>query len=55
MDCEFEGHIFNILSGYDEILRVKYQDYMQLPPVEKRVGTSGVEYIKFSDGTELMI
>lgn len=55
VDCEFEGHIFNIPSGYDEILRVKYQDYMQLPPVEKRVGTSGAEYIKFSDGTELRI
>ena len=52
LSCEFEGHAFNIPNGYDEILKVKYQDYMKLPPPEKRVGTSGAEYIRFSDGTE---
>lgn len=55
LDWEFEGHLFKIPVGYDGVLRGKYQDYMQLPPVEKRVGTSGAEYIKFSDGTELSL
>lgn len=52
MDAVFEGHTFRIPAGYDAILRNKYQDYMVLPPVEKRVGSSGAEYILFSDGTE---
>ena len=51
-ECTFEGHAFNIPGGYDEILRVKYRDYMQLPPPEKRVGTFDAEYILFSDRTE---
>ena len=35
--AEFEGKMYNIPSGYDEWLRNMYGDYMQLPPVEKRV------------------
>lgn len=34
---EFEGLEFNIPIGYDEILRLEYGDYMQLPPEEKRI------------------
>ncbi len=34
---EFEGHVFPAPVGYEEILRQLYGDYMQLPPVEKRV------------------
>ena len=52
MDCDFEGHSFSIPKGYDEILKVKYQEYMQLPPEDKRMGTAEADYILFSDGTE---
>lgn len=34
---EFEGHSFTAFSGYDIYLRAQYGDYMQLPPVEKRI------------------
>lgn len=33
----FEGYHFYIMEGYDEALREKFGDYMQLPPVEQRV------------------
>ena len=33
----FEDGMFFIMTGYDEALREKYGDYMQLPPEEKRV------------------
>lgn len=52
MDCEFEGHSFRIPIGYDEILKIKYRDYMKLPPADQRKGTAGADYILFSDGTE---
>ena len=35
--AEFEGKTYKIPVGYDEWLRCFYGDYMQLPPVEKRV------------------
>lgn len=34
---EFEGHLFPVPVGYDEVLRAEYGDYMQLPPVEQRI------------------
>lgn len=34
--AEFEGHMFPIPEHYDEVLRLYYNDYMQLPPEEKR-------------------
>lgn len=37
VDTEFEGKQYKIPVGYDEWLRSVYGDYMQLPPVEKRV------------------
>jgi len=52
LDCKFEGHIFSIPSGYHEILYLKYDNYMELPPEEERQGSSPAEYIKFSDGEE---
>ena len=35
----FEDSEFYIMTGYDEYLRKIYNDYMQLPPVEKRKTT----------------
>lgn len=37
VNVEFEGMQFKAPVGYDEWLRSFYGDYMQLPPVEKRV------------------
>ena len=34
---DFEGELFSIPVGYDSVLRAQYGDYMQLPPVEKRI------------------
>ena len=39
IDVEFEGRKYKAPVGYDEWLRAMYGDYMQLPPVEKRVST----------------
>ena len=33
----FEGQYYKTMAGYDEYLHKTYGDYMQLPPVEKRV------------------
>ena len=33
----FEDTQVFVMNGYDEYLRDKYNDYMQLPPIEKRV------------------
>ena len=38
VDVEFEGRKFKAIRQYDKWLRICYGDYMQLPPVEKRVG-----------------
>ncbi len=34
---QFEDSVFYITKYYDDVLREEYGDYMQLPPVEKRV------------------
>ena len=39
IDVEFEGKKYKAPIGYDKWLRAQYGDYMQLPPVEKRVRT----------------
>lgn len=43
---EFEGHQILAMNGYEGILTNQYGDYMQLPPVEKRVplATSNVRF-----------
>lgn len=33
----FEGHYYNAIENYDSYLKAHYGDYMQLPPIEKRV------------------
>lgn len=42
----FEDSDFFISKHYDEILRAEYGDYMQLPPVEKRVYHHGYKAYK---------
>ena len=43
---QFEDSSFYVPKGYDEILRTHFGDYMQLPPVEKRIYHHGyVAYI----------
>lgn len=37
VELEFEGKPYKAMAGYDDYLRNIYGDYMQLPPVEKRV------------------
>lgn len=39
IDVAFEGHTFKAMAGYDDYLKSYYGDYMQLPPVEKRIST----------------
>lgn len=34
---EFEGRFYNAPVGYHEILKKLYNDYMTLPPIEKRI------------------
>jgi lipopolysaccharide cholinephosphotransferase len=34
---EFEGYRFSVMEGWDEYLTNVYGDYMQLPPLDKRV------------------
>ena len=41
IEVPFEDRIFRIPSGYDAYLRALYDDYMQLPPEEKRVAHHG--------------
>lgn len=43
---DFEGMFFDIPSGYDEILRDMYGDYMKLPPEDKRVSHDYIVYRK---------
>ena len=37
IDIAFEGRVYKTMVGYDEYLSVTYGDYMQLPPMEKRI------------------
>ena len=41
IDVEFEGHLFKAVERYDLPLSKDYGDYMQLPPIEKRVPHHG--------------
>lgn len=38
---EFEGDKYCVCNGYDHLMRVKYGDYMQLPPEKDRVYKHG--------------
>lgn len=39
IEVEFEGKKYKAPVGYDKLLRAFYGNYMQLPPIEKRVRT----------------
>lgn len=39
---EFEGYYFQIIKDYDRYLTIFYGNYMELPPVEQRVGKHGI-------------
>ena len=36
-EIQFEGHTFMAPNNSDEFLRVLYDDYMQIPPEDKRL------------------
>ena len=38
--CEFQGKVYNVPSGYKDILKQLYGDYMQLPPLEEQKKTA---------------
>jgi lipopolysaccharide cholinephosphotransferase len=39
VEVEFEGHYYKAPGGYDFWLREIYGNYMELPPIDKRVST----------------
>ena len=41
IDVQFEDLIVSVMKGYDRYLTLKYGDYMQLPPEEKRIPSHG--------------
>lgn len=50
--AEFEGKQYRIPNDADYVLKRIYNDYMQLPPVEKRVLRHKPDYIDFGEGYE---
>ncbi len=46
---EFEGHRMPLMAGYDEYMHRIWGDYMQLPPVEKRVVRRDTVYISTTE------
>ena len=43
IEIEFEGTTFIVPQCYDEYLKQLYGDYMQLPPIEKRISNHNYE------------
>ncbi len=50
-DMEFEGLKIMAIKGYDEYLRMRYGNYMELPPMEQRKGVMEATYFSFIDIT----
>lgn len=46
VEVPFENKLFNVLIDYEVVLKAFYNDYMQLPPIEKRVPAHGVRYYR---------
>ena len=44
---DYDGHQFSIVKRYDEMLKLSYGDYMQLPPEEQRICKHNPEIVKF--------
>lgn len=49
VECQFEDMKLFIPCGYDEILKICYNDYMQIPPEDKRVCHRFVKFEEFVD------
>lgn len=47
----FEGYSLEVMAGYDVYLRSLYGDYMQLPPVEKRIGHHNITVFRLPNGS----
>lgn len=43
IDCDFEGNKSMIIRNYDSVLKTIFGDYMQLPPVEKRISNHSMK------------
>ena len=43
-DVDFEGHRYMAIARYDEYLKQRYGNYMELPPIEQRVPYHGGKY-----------
>ena len=51
----YEGEYFDVPAQYEKKLAITYGDYMQLPPMEKRVSHHHVDVIDISKSyTEYM-
>lgn len=46
---EFEGHLFPAPEGWDEVLTILYDDYMEFPPEEERIPLHGFTDVLFFD------
>lgn len=44
IDIEFEGFLLSAPIGTHDFLTIQYNDYMQLPPIDKRVPSHGAQY-----------
>lgn len=49
VDVSFEGYKMPLMRGYDPYLRSVFGDYMQLPPPEKRVPKTIIEYANLNE------
>ena len=38
VELEFEGMTFMAIKDYDYVLKTLYNNYMELPPIDKRIG-----------------
>ncbi len=53
INVEFEGFSIPIAIGYDMYLRKMYGDYMQLPPVEKRISHHNYFYVNLEKRVDI--
>lgn len=52
VDLEFEGHMLPTMRGYKSYMEKIWGDYMQLPPVEKRVSKHDLVYLSIDEPYE---